>query len=137
MTVLQLRFQNKNILPEKFGEYLKKSYTNLGLCYTFGSDQVGHMTKNQAANQPGYDDHDSEEISNFQRISYGILGTFPNWLISILGLVLPDHEIHKQKFLKHHAALNRTKEVGPNFGLSIILDVKQDNYSGLFCKFSV
>ena len=91
------------------------------MCYTFGSDHIAQFANNATALDDAEEDTKLAWLTRF-------LTHLPNWLIAILGLELPDHDLHRQKFMKHHGALNRTKKRGPQFGLSIILDVKQDDY---------
>ena len=113
LNILQLKYNNVKMTD--FDRHLKKFYTHLGICYTFGAEQ---LLPNNVTTKAIFD-YDKRSVTEY----------LPSWIRTIIGLPVEDHSLHEDMIKRHSGmVLEPQKRYGPEYGFQIILDVKQDDY---------
>lgn len=121
-TIIQMKYQNQAIKHQDYDKYLKKTYTNIGTCYTFGAEN-GSQIKETQEKQISYNNGE-----NTEPILEGFLGKIPFWMQVIIAKITGlDYKKLREEKLRHQG-LENTTDKGTHMGFSIVINVNQDKY---------
>lgn len=146
-TIVQLMYKNELIPPEDFHKYLKKTYTDIGTCYTFGAESSIHIKKNRD-HQIKYEK--SIKNKNFVWLSEDVKNFIMRWcpksLVkffyndTIIEQFYSDLDISYKKRMvskgldpemqanTRHEGLDWATDQGVHMGFSVVVNVHQDIY---------